>query len=146
MEFQVVIHEGADEVVTVVVAFMPPQGERLTGLLARSLESFGIQLILQEVVGQSLIYQDAFREGLGFSSHEFGRIMLGPFGPVFTQIAGESLFAPGAASRRSNRRKCRDRTVKVGVTQCQRQRTVPAHGVPETAGPGGVARKRGGGN
>src|SRR5690606_41829716 len=100
-----VIHEGAKEVMAVVVAYMAAQSERLIGLFTRGLEGFGVQLVFQEIVSQALVNQDPLREGLGRRRHEFGSVVPGPFVAVFPQIAAERLFTPGTAGRRCDGRK-----------------------------------------
>ncbi|MPM95812.1 hypothetical protein SDC9_142967 [bioreactor metagenome] len=135
MVAQMVVDKALDEIVAMVVARMPAQRERLTGLGAGGFEGFGQQLLFdQELVGQALVDEDACRVGGGgLRAHQLAGVMPGPFGLVFAQIAAESLVAPGAVERVGNRCKGRDRLEPAGVAQRQGQRAVAAHAVAEDA-------------
>lgn len=58
---EVIVHEGRNKVVAVIVARMSAQHQRLTDLVTRGFKGFGVQLGRQEFVGQTLIDQDASR-------------------------------------------------------------------------------------
>ena len=62
MERQMIIHEGADEIIAMIVTLMPTQRQRLTYLRTRSLERFWIELGRQEIIRQPLVDQYAIRE------------------------------------------------------------------------------------
>src|ERR1051326_8724350 len=57
MVCHMVRHEGLDEPVAVIVAFLSPQHEILTGCSRGALEGGGMQLPIQKLVGRPLIDQ-----------------------------------------------------------------------------------------
>ena len=59
----VILDEGGDEVIAVVVALVAAQRQRLTCLGAGGFENLGIQLFGQELIGLALIDQDAAGKG-----------------------------------------------------------------------------------
>src|SRR6185312_5114058 len=92
---QVVLHEGRDEVVAVVVAFMAPQLQRVTNFLRRFLEQVGMQLQLQELVRETLVDQDVRpARRILHAGHELGRIIGGPLPTVGTEIPCKRLLSP----------------------------------------------------
>ena len=94
----VVGNKGRDEVVAVVVAAVPAQRQRLADGLAGRRDCFWMQLALQELVVQSLVDQDAGREGRALlACHQLAGVIFGPRGAVAAQVAGKSLLTPRAA-------------------------------------------------
>jgi hypothetical protein len=55
----VIFHKGRDKVVAVVVALVPPQGQRLSRLATRFFEDLGVELLFEELVRGPLVYQYA---------------------------------------------------------------------------------------
>ena len=58
----VILHEGRNEIVVVVVTAMPTQGQRLLGSPASGFELMRQQFGIQELIVQALIDQDALWE------------------------------------------------------------------------------------
>src|SRR5665213_859289 len=93
---QMIFHERRDEIVTVIVAFMSAQPQRLAGGRTGGFEEFREQLrLLQKLVGAPLIHQDFREHGAACSGHEFNRIVGAPGGLILTEIARQGLAAPG---------------------------------------------------
>ena len=59
MKAQMIVDEAGNEVITVVIARMAAQRQRLARLLAGGLKPMRVQLIGQEFVGQPLVDEDA---------------------------------------------------------------------------------------
>ena len=70
MVADVVLHEGGDRVVRVVVALAAVEGKRLTGLGAGLFQGFGKELLLEELVGEALVHQNLASVGEGVLAHE----------------------------------------------------------------------------
>jgi hypothetical protein len=62
MEAQMIFHKTLDEVIPVVIPRMPAQVSGCEALAGR-FETFRLQLLGQEFVGQPLVDQDALRNG-----------------------------------------------------------------------------------
>lgn len=78
---QVVVDETRDEEITVVVAGLQTQRQRMTGKFRRLLQGFWLELGGEEIVAITLIHQQ--RQFLvGFGDQCTG-IPLAPFRPVF---------------------------------------------------------------
>src|SRR5690606_17592041 len=93
-------HEAADEEVTVIVAGMVTQGERLADGGAGGFKAFGLQLHVEELVVQALIDEDALRiRCSGLLRHEQTGVMRRPLVFIFAQVAAEGLVTPGAVHR-----------------------------------------------
>src|SRR5690606_37602008 len=124
-----VLNEGRDEVVAVVIAFVTAQGQRLFGLLARLLEYFRIQLLGQKTVVQTLIHQNTGGIRCAGLGHQGAGVVLFPSLAILTLVGTKGFFTPGAAGWRSNRRKGRHGAVLARMAQSQRQGTMAAHGM-----------------
>jgi len=85
---QVIGHEGRDEVVAVVVARVPPQGERLRGARARRLEHLRPQLLGEKLVVEPLVDQDSAGIGRrGLRRHELARVVGLPYLAIGAEIS-----------------------------------------------------------
>ena len=58
MPAEMVLDEAGDEEVGVVIARLPPQGQRDAGRGAGRLQQLGLQLVRQEAIGQALVTRD----------------------------------------------------------------------------------------
>src|SRR5215218_5813497 len=106
MPAEMILHEGRDEEVGVVVAVLVPQRERDAGSRACRLQKLGLQLAGEEGVGRALVDEDVGQAG---AIGDQGACVVGP--PriaIGSKVARERLLAPGAAHRRGNRREGRD--------------------------------------
>ena len=106
---QMVFHEGADEVVAVVVTGVAAQGQRLGSRFTGLLQQVRVQLLGQELVGQPLVHQDALgkqrRQATGVAlADQLGRVVRGPGTTVWAQVASESFLAPRALHGRADGR------------------------------------------
>jgi hypothetical protein len=118
MMLQMILHEGLDEIIAMVVAFMAAQAQGMANLGTDLFKHVRVKLFFQEFVGQTLIDQDFRTAGVaGMEPHENARIMLFPSLAVTAQISAERLFAPGAFRWRADRRERRNRAVKAGVPE-----------------------------
>ena len=79
----VVLDEAGDEIVAVIVAGVPAQGQGLAGLGAGGLEPLRLQLRGQELVVQALVHQDRAAEGA--ASHQLAGVVFGPGAVVVAQ-------------------------------------------------------------
>ena len=141
---QMIFNEGIDEVITMVIAFMVAQCQRLLNTGAGCLEGFGMELFNQEFVGQSLIDQDASGERwLALVLHQRCCVILCPVVLVCAQVAGEGFLAPWALAGGGNRGEGGDAFEQLWMTQCQHQGAMPAHGVPHDADVGLVCGQAG---
>ena len=74
---QVVLDEGRDEVVAVVVARLAPQRQRVTCILAGLLEPLGHQLLLEKRVRKALVHEDRRPPGdAGQRANELAGVVL----------------------------------------------------------------------
>ena len=137
-----VCHEGRDEVVAVVVAFLHPHCEGDSFISASLFQQMRFQLItmifLEEVVCLALIDED------GLVPHcrldEFARIVWQPCFFVVAQICVEGFLSPGALRGRGNRSKGRERSIVLRIAQGAGERTVSSHGVSCYANSRGIER------
>src|SRR4051812_43644622 len=100
---QVILHEGGNEVVTVVITLLTTQRQGVTDLLRSRLKDVLRELFLQELVPQPLIDQQVRPPGGVFETRDdFSRVILRPLALVLAQVAREGLLAPRHLAR------CRD--------------------------------------
>src|SRR5690606_16571057 len=85
MVAQVVVDEGLDEPVAVVVAVVPAQPQGLAGGTAGGLEALRLQLLRQEAVGHSLVDEDAAVEAVAVL-HQGGGVVLAPDGLLPAEV------------------------------------------------------------
>src|SRR5690606_10673090 len=140
VKLEVVVDEGTDEVVPMIVAFMAPQRERLARLAAGRFECLRMQLVFEERVGQALINQYAFGIWTLRTQHEFRCIVLGPHIAVVAQVAAEGLVPPGALHGVGNGGERRNRAVLLTMALRQYQSAVAAHGVAKNTCARGITR------
>src|SRR5436190_5433517 len=101
MPAQVIRHEGGNEVVAVVVAFLHPQGERDGRLGAGTFQQFRTELFLQKWVGVSDIDQEFGKSGAVLDQRN--RVMLAPRLLVASEIAAKRFYAPRHLRRSTDR-------------------------------------------
>src|SRR5688572_2815389 len=106
---QVVLDEGRNEVVAVVVTRLPPQRQRVAGILAGLLETIRHQLLLEELVGEPLVHEQ-WRPARhrGQRADQFAGVMGFPGLAVRAEVSRERLLAPGAMHWRRDRREGRN--------------------------------------
>ncbi len=131
MVAQVVLDEGLDEVVAVVVARPQAQLEGLPGGLAGLGQDLGFELLGEELVGAALVDQERGLGGLRLD--QFAGVVPALGLPVLAQIVAERLPAPGTLHGRGDRRESRDRAIGLRRPEVERQRPVAAHRVAEDA-------------
>src|SRR3546814_121031 len=78
VEIDMVLHEGRDKVVAVVVAFVAAQYQGLACMCTGRLEGFRVQLLGQKPIGQTLVYQYASRKRILRFFHEQRCVMVSP--------------------------------------------------------------------
>src|ERR1700742_2010384 len=98
MPAQMIAHEGGDEIVAVIVTFLPAQGEGDAGLLAGRLQQIWPELLLHKLIGIAVVDQKfaKFRAVLD----QGDRIVLAPASLVVAEIAAKRLGPPGHLGRR----------------------------------------------
>src|SRR5688500_1631476 len=128
---QVIVHEGRDEEVAVVVALVDAQLERLSRAGACRLEELGLELALEELVAGPLVDEELARKRALREQRD--RVVFGPAVPSFAEVARERLLPPGHLARRHNRRERRNRSVLAREPKRDRERSVAAHRVTEDA-------------
>src|SRR5918992_1361052 len=93
----VVFYQGRDEVVAVIVALVPAQGQRLAGRSARLLQDAGVELLFEKLVGRALVHENGAAVGEGVFADELAGVVLAPCCFVRAEVVRERLFAPGGA-------------------------------------------------
>ena len=83
----VIGHECRDEVIAVIVAFVLPERDRLSGFARCSLEPVGMKLRREEVIGESLVNQDSILELCVRLFYEFSRVVMLPRFAIRSQVA-----------------------------------------------------------
>lgn len=124
---EVVFDDARDEVVAVVVSFVPAHPRGLGSLLTGGFKQVGVQLRREEVVGQALVDQRRGQLPAGF--HQLGSVVRCPGRTVGTQISAERLLAPRALAGSADRRDGGHALEEPGVAQRQRQGAMAAHGM-----------------
>src|SRR5262245_45044550 len=100
-----IFDEGRDEVVTVIVAVLVTQGERLAHFPASGFEELRSQLLLmQEFVCQPLIYEDLWIDRLASRFQQLHGIVLRPARAIVAEVTRQSLLTPRTACRGTDRR------------------------------------------
>src|SRR5690606_21369970 len=107
--------KGGNEVVAVVVAGMAAQNQRLLRQGASRFKGLGIELLLQEAVGQALVNQYPLGKWALRLLHQQRGIVARPGLSVVAQVGRKCLLSPWAARRRGHRRKSRHRPEFVAV-------------------------------
>lgn len=128
---QMLPNKRADKVITVIVALMIAQRQRLTGVAAGLFQCFGKELCGQELVIESLI--DEQIEDAVSGLEQGGGVVGLPVLLVFAEVVAECFLSPRAAHRGADRRERGDRTEQFGVAQRQGQSAVSAHRMTEDA-------------
>src|SRR6185437_5782363 len=100
---QMVLHERGYEVIPVVVALVPAQGEPDRGLPTGLLQEMRMQLQLQELIGQALIHEDGRPlRPIGHPGCQLRGVVGRPLPRIRPEIAAESLLPPWTAARRAD--------------------------------------------
>mmetsp|Transcript_21101 Transcript_21101/g.84125 ORF Transcript_21101/g.84125 Transcript_21101/m.84125 type:complete len:269 (+) Transcript_21101:116-922(+) len=137
VEVDVVVDEGADEEVAVVVAGVHAEVERLAGGLAGLAQRVWAELVdvadEEGVVGADVDEDGVEGRRLRPCAHEFGRVVRAT-GVDRAQVPLEGCGAPRDGGRMANRREGRHARVPVRVLPRERQRPVAAHRVSRDAG------------
>src|SRR4051812_41409434 len=136
MPAQMVLHEGRDEIIAVVVPLLHSQIERDAGVAARGFEQRGLQLGFEEAVGSALIDEDLCDARTILDQRD--RIRLAPGGTVGAEIAAERLLAPRNLRRRGDRREGGDAAIAAGIAQRETEGAVAAHRMTGNRLPGGI--------
>src|SRR5690606_5241358 len=137
---EVVLHEGRDEVVAVVVALLHAQAQGLAALPAGFGEALGLQLALEEGVARALVDED--RRRVLRRTHELRRVVAGPRFAIVAEVSAEGLLAPRDLGGGDDRRERRDRAVRARLAQREDERAVAAHGMAEDAPVRGAAGRK----
>mmetsp|Transcript_1920 Transcript_1920/g.5834 ORF Transcript_1920/g.5834 Transcript_1920/m.5834 type:complete len:356 (+) Transcript_1920:1211-2278(+) len=128
MKAQVVLDEGGDEVVRVVVALLHPERQRDAPLVAGRLQSPWLQLILEEIVASSLVHEQPH----GWSAvllHQLDGVVLLPALLVGPQVEGQGLLSPRAVRRVRDGGEGGDGPVGAWILQRDGQGAVSTHAV-----------------
>src|SRR3569623_2151125 len=131
MMAQMIVDEGRNEIIAVIVTRMPTQAQRLTGDTAGVLEHVGKELLGEKFVGQTLVDQNFPRERI--TADDLAGVVVPPSCAVSAEVAREGLLSPRAAAGRGNGREGGKRTETSRITQAQHQGAVAAHGMAEQA-------------
>src|SRR4051794_31338740 len=101
MPSQVVLYEGGDEEVAVVVAVAQPHVEADPGRTARFLEQLWLELSFDEAILSPLVDED--RGALPSAiCDQRGRVVFAPCRAIRAEVARERLLAPWASHRRGD--------------------------------------------
>src|SRR4051812_13413137 len=125
MPAQMVLHEGRDEIVRVVVALLHPEGERDAGVAAGGFEQFRSQLSFEEAVGSALIDED-FRKA-GAILDERDGVRRAPGAAVGAEVAAEGFLAPGDLRGCDDGGESGYAAVTAGIAKGEGEGTVAAH-------------------
>ena len=126
----VVLHEGGDKVVAVIVTRLHPEGRRIVLGLAGLLEQLVIQFLHELILG-TLIHQQGGGHGGGL--HQRIGIMLCPSLRIVAKVTAERLLSPRALAGSADRCKRGHRAEAFWILECERQGAMPPHRVPKDA-------------
>src|SRR5690606_24019492 len=101
VENEVFADETGDEVIAVVVTVADTQVQRVSYRIAGVLQSFGLQLRLEEFVPAALV--DQYRQTFLHGRDQFAGVPRLPRFAVFAQIRGEGFLPPRHLRRRHDR-------------------------------------------
>src|SRR5580692_2899599 len=102
-----IFHEGRNEVIPVVVAFLKAQRHGISNPAAGRLKELRMQLLLEELIGGTLVDQDRRAACSIFDLRDqLRRIISAPLAVIRAEITTERLLPPRTALRRRNRREC----------------------------------------
>src|SRR5215475_15022189 len=99
-----ILHEGRDEEIGVIVAFLAAKRQRNTGLGAGFFQELGLQLRLEETIRAALVSKQ-FRDPRAVRD-ESTSVVGSPLFAILSQISAERLLAPGAIHGGGNRSEC----------------------------------------
>src|SRR5687767_13815674 len=100
MMAQVVLDEGRDEVIAVVVARLAAQRQRVACILACLLETLGHQLLLQKRVRKALVHEDRRPAGDARQcADELAGVVFLPELALRAEVSREGLLAPWTVHR-----------------------------------------------
>jgi len=122
---EVFADEGGDEVIAVVVALLPAQGQRKVAGGANPFERCRVQLLGQKLIGGALIDQQG--NGLRSRLDQAGGIVIGPCLAMVAQIGFETALPPAAGHRVTDRREGGNGPVAPRFPEGADQRAVPTH-------------------
>ena len=125
MPAKVILHEGGDEIIAVVVTRLKPQHQRDAGHFAGRVEQSGTKLFGQELILLALIHQQFRQMRPVFDQRD--RVMLAPACRIFAEIARKHLLAAGNLRRRDDGREGGDAAKAIGVAQGDRKRAMSTH-------------------
>src|ERR1700687_3009125 len=124
MPAQMILHEGGNEVVAVVVAAVETKDEGDFRLRTCLLEQFQAKLLHQERVGIAAIDEKIGKPGAVLDQRD--GVMLAPRFPAIAEITPQRLDAPRYLRGRHDWRKSAGGAVTIGVAQRDGQRAVAA--------------------
>src|SRR3954454_611736 len=133
-----ILHEGGNEVVAVIVAAVAAQLERNVGLSARTFQQFWAKLLVQERIGITYVDQE-IRKSRPVLKQGDG-IMLAPSARISAEIASERLDAPRNLGGRDNRRKGGRGAKRTGIGKRYRQPAMTAHRMAQDRFAGQIVR------
>ena len=100
--FEMVFDERRDEIVPVVISRMDTQVELQPAFVAGLLQSFGLQLLLQEWVIGALVDQYLVESRhIAAVTRNLTGVVIVPAGDVAAKIVPQRLFTPGTVQRRA---------------------------------------------
>src|SRR5262245_8024398 len=106
---------------------MAAQDQAVPGGGRRGIERLGVQLALEELVGEPLIDDDLAAGRRAAQQH--ARVVRLPPRTIRAEVAAEGLLAPRYRHRVGDRRERRYRVVARGIAQRDDERAVTAHRV-----------------
>src|SRR5689334_15273170 len=96
---EVILHERGDEVVTVVIPRLSPDGHRVPYFFGSLLEQMRVQLLLQKLIRQPLINENrAAPRRVRHARNQLRGIVLRPLPAICSEITSERLLSPRALS------------------------------------------------
>mmetsp|Transcript_54449 Transcript_54449/g.122463 ORF Transcript_54449/g.122463 Transcript_54449/m.122463 type:complete len:264 (+) Transcript_54449:166-957(+) len=129
---QVILDKCGDEEVRVIEALLHAERQRNALLVARGLQRFGLQLLLQEIVSGALVNEQPDRRSVVLL-HELNGVVLLPALLVVPEVQREGLLAPRGVRRIGDRGEGRDGPVLAWVLQRNRHCAVSSHAVAHDA-------------
>src|ERR671932_427710 len=136
---KVILYEGRNKEVGVIIALPIPEGQRNACLRTRFLQKTGFELTSKKRVVRSLVHKE-LREPRAILD-ESATVVGSPGRTIRTKIPRQGLFAPGAIHRGCDRSESRHGRKPAGVFQCDRDCAVASHRMPHNALTAHVSRK-----